>query len=61
MFRHGVRSPVFQDLFISHWDLVRKIEGRQNFVGSDDLLPDHQLALGEKAEPIYRREILDFL
>ena len=52
---------VFQDLFISHWDLVRKIEGRQNFVGSDDLLPEHQLALGEKAEPIYRREILDFL
>lgn len=52
---------VFQDLFISQRDLVRKIEGRQNFVGSDDLLPEHQLDLGERTEPIYRREVLDFL
>lgn len=52
---------VFQDLFISQRDLVRIIECRQNFVGNDDLLPEHQLDLGEKTETIYRREVLDFL
>ncbi|MDR0808270.1 MAG: hypothetical protein LBE86_03950 [Gemmobacter sp.] len=52
---------IFQDMFISQWDLVRQIEGRKNFVGSDNLLPEHRLDLGEKIEPIYRREVLDFL
>lgn len=52
---------IFQDMFISQRDLARRIEGRKNFVGSDDLLPEHRLDLGENTEPIYRREVLDFL
>lgn len=52
---------MFPDMFISKRDLARQLESRQVLVRSDDLLSEHRLDLGENTEPIYRREILDFL
>lgn len=52
---------MFPEMFISKRDLARQIEGRRTLVRSDNLLSEHRLDLGENTDPIYRREILDFL